>query len=70
MQTTSASTVTHQVRTVEDFAALDLSFYTLCRLAEKTHYVYPHIGLPRAIERGDYKGVLVLDKLGNYVSFH
>lgn len=64
-----AATVTHHVRTEADFSALRLSFYTLARLSEETHFVYPHKGLPGAIERGQYKGELTLDGLGNFISF-
>lgn len=61
--------ITYKVRTVEEFEALHLSFYTLSCLARATSYVYPHKALPAAIEGGLYKGQLTLDRLGNFVSF-
>ena len=46
-----------------------LSYYTLCRLSDATHFVFPMHGLPPLIARGDYKGELVVDDLGNFISF-
>lgn len=59
--------VTVNVRTPQDFRRL--SYYTLCRLQEKTHYAHPIEGLPVAIRRGEFQGKLTLDSLGNYVAF-
>ncbi len=46
-----------------------LSFYTLCKLADRTMYVTPHLALGQAIRRGEFKGRLTLDGLGNYIAF-
>lgn len=46
-----------------------LSYYTLCRLSDATKFVFPMYGLPLLIARGDYKGELVVDELGNFISF-
>lgn len=58
---------TIQIRTSADLQSL--SYYTLCRLQETTHYADPIAGLLVAIERGKYKGILTVDSLGNFVSF-
>jgi hypothetical protein len=46
-----------------------LSYYTLCKLSEATHYATPATALPLAIARGEFKGVLTVDSLGNFLSF-
>jgi len=56
-----------QLKTVADFEAL--SYYTLCRLSDVTRYANPIRALPIRIEEGEYKGILVTDDLGNFVSF-
>ena len=60
-------TKTIQIKTSEDLRAL--TFYTLCRLQETTHYADPIAGLPVAISRQEFKGVLTVDLAGNFVSF-
>jgi hypothetical protein len=65
MTTTTETMIT--VATEADFRKL--SYYTLCRLAQTTHYAYPPVGLPTAIARGEFKGRLTLDSLGNFIRF-
>ena len=60
--------ITKQMQTVADFEAL--SYYTLCRLSDATRYANPIRALPIRIADGEYKGVLVTDDLGNFVSFN
>ena len=55
------------IRTREDVLAL--SYFTLCRLQDFTHFATPQAALPIAIARGEYKGILTVDKYGNFVSF-
>lgn len=67
---TAATPPGHVVRTVktrEDLA--DLSHYTLQQLSQATRYVFPHQGLPKAIARGEFRGLLTLDDQGNFVRF-
>jgi hypothetical protein len=56
-----------EVRTVEDFQRL--SYYTLCRLQDTVNYANPIRGLPLAIARGEFKGRLTVDTLGNFLAF-
>jgi hypothetical protein len=55
------------VATEQDFRRL--SYYTLCRLQDTTAYADPIRGLPGAIARGEYRGRLTLDTLGNFIDF-
>lgn len=48
---------------------LKLSYFTLCKLQSTTHFANPIDGLPIAIERGEFKGILTVDHLGNFISF-
>ncbi len=59
--------MTIQINTSADLQKL--SYYTLCCLQSVTHYADPIAGIPVAIERGEYKGLLTLDALGNFISF-
>ena len=59
--------VTIEVRTEADFRAL--SYYTLCCLQDTTHYASPIRGLPIAIARGEFRGTLTVDRLGNFIRF-
>lgn len=56
-----------EVRTEQDFRRL--SYYTLCQLLSATGRADPIRGLPIAIERGEFKGELTTDRLGNFVAF-
>lgn len=62
------------VRTNAELRNLNLSFYTLCKLAEVLNCVNPHYALehrlthPAWASKG-WKGELTLDSLGNFVSF-
>jgi hypothetical protein len=55
------------IKTRQDFQGL--SYYTLCRLQNATKYADPINGLPVAIARGEFAGILETDSLGNYRSF-
>lgn len=48
---------------------IGLSYYTLCRLGDATAVVFPMHALPARIANGQYKGELVVDDLGNFISF-
>ena len=55
------------IKTAADLQAL--SYYTLCQLQRVTHYADPINGLPFAIAKGEYRGELITDELGNFRSF-
>jgi hypothetical protein len=55
------------IKTSADLRAL--SYYTLCRLQETTHFADLIAGLPVGISRGEFKGILVVDEFGNFISF-
>lgn len=59
--------VTKKMQTVADFEAL--SYYTLCRLSDATRYANPIRALPIRIAQGEYRGELITDDLGNFISF-
>lgn len=66
--------ITHAVRTNTELKALDLSFYTLAKLADVLNCVDPtqclehRLTHPAFADKG-WKGELTLDSLGNFVSF-
>lgn len=68
------ATTTIQVRTNAQLRELDLSFYTLCKLANVLSCVNPmeclehRLTHPAFADKG-WKGELTLDALGNFVSF-
>jgi hypothetical protein len=45
-----------------------LSYYTQCKLSDFTRLASME-GVANAIQRGEYKGILTLDSLGNFISF-
>lgn len=47
-----------------EYNALDLSYYTMCHLADVTRYVDPAPVCDRI------HGTLTMDDLGNFLSFH
>lgn len=59
--------IVKQIKTENDLK--ELSYYTLCRLQDFTHYANPIKALPIVIKQGEFKGILTLDKYGNYLSF-
>jgi hypothetical protein len=65
---------THLIRTNAELRALDLSFYSLCKLANVLNCVNPcdclehRLTHPAFADKG-WKGALTLDHLGNFVSF-
>lgn len=67
-------TTTITVRTNDELRALNLSFYTLCKLADVLNCVNPTQALeqrlthPAWADKG-WKGELTLDSLGNFVAF-
>lgn len=67
MNTTSPTV--HHIAGNADVVALNLSFYSLCRLADTVRRVDPRHGMDSALQFGDWKGELTLDALGNFVSF-
>lgn len=65
------NTINIRNMTAEEIKALNLSFYTLSRWADVVSLVYP-TGIVELWARGCYqqwKGILTLDDLGNFVSF-
>lgn len=56
--------ITVIVKTREDM--LKLSYYTLCKISDRL-MVGSIIGMVSAIERGDWKGLVTLDSLGNFL---
>lgn len=56
-----------QIQTEDDVRKL--SYYTLCKLVNATGYASPIHALPPAIRRGEFKGQLLTDRLGNFISF-
>ena len=67
--------VKHQVTTNAQLKALNLSFYSLCKLADELNCVDPtqcleHRLTHPAFANKGWKGELTLDNLGNFVSFH
>lgn len=69
------SHTTYTVRSNQQLRDMDLSFYTLCKLARVLECVDPQEALehrlshPAFAEKG-WKGELTLDHLGNFVKFH
>jgi hypothetical protein len=67
-------TTTITVRTNEELRALDLSYYTLTKLADVLRCVNPmeclehRLTHPAFADKG-WKGELTLDQFGNFVSF-
>lgn len=58
------------VRTNAELQALDLSYYTLCHLADALCCVDPRTCLEQRLARdAACKGELTLDALGNFISF-
>lgn len=73
MNNTSSLKTAHQVINVAgltnaEMNALNLSFYTLCKWADVTHLTDPRF-CGDAIKRGEYRGILTLDAMGNFISF-
>lgn len=57
--------------TEKEITDLDLSFYTLCKWADCVMLVYP-MQIANFWTRGlfqQWKGILTLDDLGNFISF-
>lgn len=64
------SNTTTIVRTNAALHALDLSYYTLCRLSDFLLCVDPRTCLEQRLARDKtLEGKLTLDSLGNFVSF-
>lgn len=66
--------ITYTVRTNDELRALNLSFYTLCKLAEVLNCVDPQTALEHRLSHPAFagkgwQGKLTLDELGNFVSF-
>lgn len=56
---------TVELKTRQDF--LSLSYYTLCRIADTLH-IGSIAGMVIQVEKGYVKGVLITDKLGNFLT--
>jgi hypothetical protein len=61
--------VTYTIKTNDDLRALNLSYYSTCRLADQLRVVDPHTCIEMRLARDGAVGKLVLDKLGNFVSY-
>ena len=57
------------VKTNAQLRELNLSFYSLCKLADRMRCVNPMLCLEQRIETHGFVGFLTLDPLGNYVDF-
>lgn len=68
MQTQSSSG-NQTIRLTDTASFSGLSYFTLCRLSDATMVVYPMHALPSRIASGEFKGELVVDSLGNFISF-
>ena len=65
---------TYTVKTNAELDSMDLSFYTLCKLADVLRCVDPTLCLEHrlthpAFAANGWRGELTLDSLGNFVSF-
>jgi hypothetical protein len=61
---------TMTVRTNKEISAMNLSYYTLCRLSDAIMVSNPLTALEHFLSRNpSVKGELTLDSLGNFVSF-
>ncbi len=68
MQSPSSSS-NQTIRLTDTASFSGLSYFTLCRLSDATMVVFPMHALPSRIASGEFKGELVVDHLGNFVSF-
>lgn len=58
------------IRTNAELIALDVSYYTLCRLSDAIMMANPRHGLEDYLARNpEVKGELVMDYLGNFIDF-